>query len=145
MYSLVEWHKREIDNIRKEIDGVFNRFFNFFELGFASREEEPYFDLFDGRDQVVIRAKLPGLEAEDLDITIHDNVLTIKGEVEGKSADSQAGGFEENRLYRFARSLKLPCPIGSDRVEAIYKNGVLTIYLPKQRVKGRKHIIITVR
>ena len=138
MRSLVEWHMREIDNIRKEINGVFNRFCTFFELEVDSIEEEAHFDLFEGRDQLILKANLPGIEAEDLDITIHGNTLTIKWET-GKNS---SGGGQGHRL---ARSFKLPFPVDSDKVEAIYKNGILTIYMPKQRVKEIERFIISVR
>jgi HSP20 family protein len=140
MYSLVDWHKREIDNIRKEMDEALTRCFNIFGLVFTSREQKPYFDLFNERDQVVLRAHLPGAEAEDLDITIHGDVLTIKWETRRKPADA----FDETPPHRFARSIKLPCLIDSDRVEATCKNGELTIYMPKHRVRRGEHITITI-
>jgi HSP20 family protein len=146
MYSLVDWHKREIDNIRKDMDEALTRCFNVFGLVFTSRKQKPYFDLFNERDQVVLRAHLPGVEAEDLDITIHGDVLTIKWEIRKKPTDAcEMNAFDEPQPNRFARSIKLPCLIDSDRVEATCKNGELTIYMPKLRVRRGDHITIAIR
>jgi HSP20 family protein len=145
MYSLIDWHKREIDNIRKEMDEVFARCLNIFGLVFSPREEKPYFNLFNERDQLVLKAHLPGVEAEDLDITLHGDVLTVKWQTRRKSiAPYGVEVFDEPEPARFAKSIKLPSLIDFDRVEATCKNGELTIYMPKHRVRRREHITITI-
>jgi HSP20 family protein len=83
-------------------------------------------------DAYVVRAELPGVEQSDIDISLADNILTIKGEKKVASERSEDGAFMTERAYgQFMRSIRLPYGVDAGQVEAAYKNGVLSITVPK--------------
>lgn len=94
------------------------------------------------QDSFRVEAVVPGLKPEDLDITIQDNVLTIRGETrqEQQNGDKQANFHVLERRYgRFSRSVSLPTAVQPDRVQASLENGILHLEIPKaEQVKPRK-------
>ena len=94
----------------------------------------PAVDLEETKDAYIVKSDLPGLEKDKIDLTVKENVLTIEGmrEVTNKTGDPQSGYYAQERSYgSFARSLNLPGPVDEAKIAADYKNGVLTITLPK--------------
>jgi HSP20 family protein len=89
-------------------------------------------DMFETNDHLVVKASVPGVKPEELDVTVQGETLTIKGETK-EEQESQQGRyhFRERRQGAFARTLTLPIPIQSDKVQASFENGVLTLMLPK--------------
>jgi HSP20 family protein len=105
----------------------------------------PAVDAFENENDFVVKAELPGLKMEEIAVTVDDNVLVITGE---RKAESQA---EETVLHRnerfsgkFQRSVQLPKPVAADKVTAAYKDGVLTVTLPKTEEAKPKQIKINV-
>jgi len=94
------------------------------------------------QDEYIVEAVLPGLRPEDVDITIQDNVLTIRGETrkEQQSGSKQANFHVMERRYgRFSRSVSLPSVVKVDEVRATLENGILHLEIPKaEEVKPRK-------
>jgi HSP20 family protein len=89
-------------------------------------------ELSETDDAYKIMAELPGVEEKDVDITLSDEVLTIKGEKRTSQERGDNGAFVSERSYgTFMRSIRLPHGVEADKVEAAFKNGVLTITLPK--------------
>lgn len=89
-------------------------------------------DVSETADEFVVRASLPGVKPEDVDITIHGNTLTIRGET--KSVEERKGEHwhaRERRTGRFRRSVSLAAPVSADKAQAEYEHGVLTLTLPK--------------
>jgi HSP20 family protein len=83
-------------------------------------------------DAYVVMAELPGVEQGDIDISLADNILTIKGEKKVASERSDEGAFITERAYgQFMRSIRLPYGVDAGQVAAAYKNGVLSITVPK--------------
>lgn len=108
-------------------------------------EWRPSVDVAESDGSVVIKAELPGLEAKDIDIDVTGNVLTLKGE---KKMDEEKEG---ERIYRrerfhgtFQRAFRLPSGVKSDNVEAHFKNGVLTVTVPKSEPHRQKKIKIKI-
>ncbi|MFH0984076.1 MAG: Hsp20/alpha crystallin family protein [Candidatus Omnitrophota bacterium] len=94
----------------------------------------PAVDLEETKDAYIVKSDLPGLEKDKIDLTVRENVLTIEGvrEVTNKTEDQKSGYYAQERSYgSFARSLSLPGPVDETKIVADYKNGVLTITLPK--------------
>lgn len=147
MVTLVKWHKRELDNIRKEMDHVFNRCFQGLPgVGMRPGEWAPCLDLLESRDELVVRAELPGMEAEDLKIAVHGKVLTLRGHKPREECSGEESYHCMERAYgSFSRSINLPCMVDPDRVEAVFKNGVLTITLPKWKSTPQTQRTISVK
>ena len=84
-------------------------------------------------EEIVVSAELPGLEEEDFDISLEDDVLTVKGEKRSEHEEEREG-FQhvETVSGSFERRLRLPCEVDADKVKATYKNGVVTVVLPKR-------------
>ena len=90
-------------------------------------------DVVSEGEDVVVRASLPGLKAEDISVTLDDRLLTIQGETASDS-EVEKGDYllRERRAGRFSRSLRLPRSVDAGKVEPTYENGVLTISFPRQ-------------
>jgi len=89
-------------------------------------------DISESQDAFQVRASLPGIKPEDVEITVHGGTLTIRGE--SKAEEEKKGQhwhLRERRFGSFQRSVSLATPVDSDRAEARYENGVLTLTLPK--------------
>jgi HSP20 family protein len=108
--------------------------------GFTARGEwVPAVDIVEGERDVTIKAELPGIEAKDVTISVDNNVLTLKGE---RRAEKEVRKENYHRMERsfgaFSRSFALPATLDSDKVKADFRNGLLTITLPKKEAaKGR--------
>lgn len=113
------------------------------QLNEAARLWVPAIDLIEKKDSYVLRAELPGVERSNIGITLEKNVLTISGEkapiVEGH--DEEVRVFAAERVSGgFSRSLRMPDHIDSDRIEAEYRDGLLTITVPKAAVAQPRRI-----
>lgn len=97
-------------------------------------------DMYETNDHLVVKASVPGVKPENLDITVQGETLTIKGEIKEEQEDKQQGRyhFRERRYGAFTRALTLPFPIQNDKVTANFEDGVLTLTLPKaEQIKPR--------
>ncbi len=120
------------------LDSFFDRFESLFEdLTMPSLLEErdvwePAFDIIENEKEYVVTAELPGVDPEDIDITISGGILTIRGEKRREEEERGEGYyFLERRYGSFQRSFRLPEDIKEDEIEATYKNGVLKLVIPK--------------
>ena len=105
----------------------------------------PDIDVFEKEDKVIVRADLPEIEAEDVDVSIIENVLRIRGERKhGEEVKDESYFMTERRFGSFGRAIELPVPVRSEDIQATYKEGVLEIALPKAEVKKAKEIRIKV-
>jgi HSP20 family protein len=105
----------------------------------------PTIDLFEERDHLVLKAELPGMKKEDIDIQLHGDVLTLSGERKEEEKFEKADTYRAERfLGRFQRTLTLPVAVNADKVQASYKDGVLTVTLPKVEQAKPKQIELKV-
>jgi HSP20 family protein len=97
-------------------------------------------DVMETTDNYMVKASIPGLNLEEVEIIFDDNALTIKGELKAEMQEEGAKyHLRERRTGTFSRSIKFPVQIESDAIEANYDNGVLTLTLPKaEAVKPKK-------
>jgi len=102
-------------------------------------------DIVESEDEYLVKASVPGINPEDLEITFEDNRLTIKGEVKEESEVNEARyHLRERRFGSFSRSIKMPSGIDNDKIIANYEKGVLELHLPKvEEVKPKKIAIKT--
>jgi HSP20 family protein len=133
----------------RTLQNEMNRLFSDFRTDIAGQEDvtfgswNPKVDIFETKDGLVLEAELPGLKQEDFDLTIEDNVITLKGERRfEKKADSDNYHRVERAYGSFTRSFTLPQSISSDGAEAHFVNGILTVSLPKREETKAKKIEI---
>jgi len=103
----------------------------------------PAVDIFEQGDDLVIRAEIPGVDKEDIDIDVENNTLTIRGERKRDEAFKRDNAYRMERIYgSFARSFTLPRTVDASGITAGYKNGVLELMLPKAEEAKPKKIEI---
>ena len=100
-------------------------------------------DVIEQEDEFLVKASIPGINPDDLEITFTDNVLTIKGETKAEE-EVKEGNYHlrERRYGSFARSISLGSRITADKIQANYENGILTLHLPKAEEVKPKRIAI---
>ena len=104
----------------------------------------PALDLYQNNDNVVAVVELPGMRKEDIDISLHDGMLTIAGERQTSSSEGENAERTERFSGKFRRSITLPSRVDADKVNASYKDGVLTVTLPKAEEAKPKKVEVTI-
>ncbi len=143
MTSITQWDPfREMIGLRSELDRYFNEpFFNAPRLWDRDQKGTTLaLDVIEDEDAFVVKASVPGVASEEIDVTLTENVLTIKGETTAdREIDEQRYHVRERRWGSFYRSVTLPVTVEADKIEAHSENGVLTLRLPKaEAVKPKK-------
>jgi len=154
--SLTRWQRpelnvwspfRHLSMLRHEIDRLFDSPLN----ALTSNSQQflngwlPTVDLYEDRDHLVIKAELPGMKKEDIDISLHSDVLTLSGERKEEETFDKAETYRAERfLGRFQRTLTLPVAVDASKVQASYKDGILTVTLPKAEEAKPKQIQVKV-
>jgi HSP20 family protein len=155
MSSLVRWHRPEqsvwptfgnLTNLRDEIDRLFD--LPLAELTRTSRVLSgwtPALDVYEDKDHLYVRVEVPGMQKENIGLSLHDGSLSISGE---RKMEDQFKGAEvcreERFIGRFQRTVNLPVAVAADQVKAQYKDGILTVTLPKAEEAKPKHIDVKV-
>lgn len=145
--AVVKWTPfGDLTTFRREVDRLFERFFGELpHLDLSGVGWTPHLDLTETKDRLTVKVELPGLEAKDLDITISGNTLTLKGEKRQQREEQDEHHHLLERSYgAFARKVELPATVAAGKATAAFKNGVLTITLPKTEEAKRKAIPIEV-
>ncbi len=132
----------ELNRIRNEINRIFEDPFDllvpsttFFEGG------EPTLDVYEDKDKITVRAELPGMKKEDIDISLQGNTLTISGERKQQEERREGETYRSEIYYgRFQRSITLPAPVDANKIQATYKDGILNVTLPKSEEAKPKQI-----
>ena len=137
---------REFERVRRQMDRLWDSFLG---GGLARRGEEgewlPSLDVAETKNELVVKAEVPGMDAKDIDISLSDGMLTIKGEKKQEKEEKEADYHLVERSYgAFTRSIQLPSEVQSDKISASYKNGILKITLPKSEEAKKKEIKIKV-
>ncbi len=105
----------------------------------------PALDIYEQKDNVVVRAELPGMKKEDIDVSLHENTLSISGERKHEESHKDEAMYRSERFFgRFQRSVVLPTPVAVDKIKAQYKDGVLTVTLPKAEEAKPKQINVNI-
>ena len=137
---------REFERMRRDMDRLWD---SFFERGVRRTDEEgewlPSLDVAETKNDVVVKAEIPGMDPKDIDISLTDGLLTIKGEKKQEREEKEKDYHLVERSYgTFTRSIRLPKEVQRDKINASYKNGVLTVTLPKSEEAKRQEIKIKV-
>jgi HSP20 family protein len=137
---------RDFERMRRNMDRLWD---SFFERGVRGADEDgewlPYLDVAETKNEIVVKAEVPGMDAKDIDISLSDGLLTIKGEKKQEREEKEENYHLVERSYgAFTRSIRLPKEVQSDKISASYKNGVLKVTLPKSEEAKKKEIKIKV-
>ena len=133
-----------LSTLRDEV----NRLFDF---SWPSRDSglfsgwSPALDVHDDKDSLSVQVELPGVKKDEIDIALHDGVLTVSGERKIERERKEGETFRSERYFgKFQRSVTLPTAVDAGKVKASYKDGILTIDLPKAEEAKPKHIAVSV-
>ncbi len=154
--ALIKWRRREVwDPFRylSELQEDMNRLFDLSLARLPRQLEEvsnaewlPAVDVIDEKDKLRIKADLPGVDKDNVEINIEDGILTIRGERKEEKEEKDKNYYRRECFYgTFERSISLPAEVDIEKAEANYKDGVLEIILPKKEVSKPKQIKVKVK
>jgi HSP20 family protein len=133
--ALVPFDKRNRNGLARlhtEMDDLFDSFFRGLDRPFAGYKAWPAIDVAEEDEAILIRAEVPGCKADDIDISVHGNVLTISGEKKFEEEKKEKGYYHMESSYgSFRRELNLPAEVDAGKIDAVCKDGVLSLTLPK--------------
>src|SRR5688572_7211409 len=136
---------RQLSSLRDEIDRLFESPLAWFENGSQpfSSGWVPAIDVYEDKDHVFVRAEVPGMKKDEIEISLHEGVLTLSGERKLEKEYEQAQSHRVERFAgRFQRSITLPSPVDAAKVRATYKDGILAATLPKAEEAKPKQITV---
>lgn len=142
---------RELESLRREMDRIFDEVFGRFSSSGRESELEPIeefgrawtpaCDIYETDKEVVVKANLPGVSKDNVEVVVTEDAVTIKGEAKEESEVKEKNYYRKELSYgAFQRVIPLPVPVKSDEAKATFKDGILEIRAPKQEVspKGKK-------
>jgi len=138
---------RDFEKMRREMDHFWD---SFFDVESRRKGEDhgkwfPSLDVSETKNEIVVKAEVPGMDPKDIDISLSDGVLSIRGERKQEMEEKEENYHLVERSYgSFARSVGLPKEVKHDKISASYKNGVLRIVLPKSEEAKKKEVKIKV-
>jgi HSP20 family protein len=145
--TIVRWEPlRELNSLQSEMNRLFNTVFEgpSSTSGNVMRRWMPAMDLVESGDHFILRADLPGMSEEDVDIEFEDGTLTVSGERKAEHEEEKEGYHRVERSFgSFSRSLTLPQGIDADSVTAKFDRGVLEIRVPKPEQRKPRRITIS--
>jgi HSP20 family protein len=139
MSNLTRWEPmREMMSLREAMDRLFDDAFTR-PISVSGVSGMPAIDMYQTNDDVVVKATLPGLKAEDVDITVTGETLTLRGEFKQETEEKETNyHIREQRSGSFERSIMLPTDVEANKAKADFDNGILTITMPiAEAVKPR--------
>ena len=132
-------------NLREELNSLFELplWSTFGRPGQLFTGWSPALDLYQSSDNVIAVVELPGMRKEDIDISLHDGTLTISGERKRENSSNGEAERTERYIGRFRRSIALPTRVDANKVGATYRDGILTVTLPKAEEAKPKQIQVS--
>src|ERR671930_101570 len=133
---------RDLNTLQDGVNRLFSTNFSrsFADEGIARGAWTPNVDIYENKDEIILEAELPGMNREDFELTIENNVITLRGERRFEKKDETDNYHRVERSYgSFSRSFTLPPTVSGEGITAEYRNGVLRITLSKrEEVKARR-------
>ena len=148
MARLIIWKNQEMNRFRRDMDRLFERVWDDFGMRRMplSGREFPVIDFIESNDTLTITAEIPGMNPEDFNLFITDNLLTIEGEMKKEMTDEDDNYHRLERNYGFfSRTIELPCKVSIEDINATYKKGILSIVLPKCEPEACREIRIIIK
>ena len=148
MPELVIWKRQKISKLRKDMDRMLERMLG--EFGPASCPgtalKRPHFELLETGRDLILRAEIPDMNTDDIEIDITDNVLTIAGLIRQNSIRGNINNHRFERKYStFSKSISIPKRIITSRVRATYENGLLKVIMPKYSGEEKRGVRVRLR
>ena len=146
--ELMQWRPFEtLGSTRKDLDSLLSRFFRGTpSLGTFTEEWLPSMDISETKKNFIVKAELPGLDANDVNVSLSGDLLTIKGEKKREEEEKdEHHHYVERYSGSFQRSFQLPTSVQGDKVEATFDKGVLKVTIPKVEEAEKKDIEIKVK
>jgi HSP20 family protein len=154
--ALIRWQRpetarwdpfRQLSSLHNEIDRLFEAPFSALTAGLQPFTSgwSPALDLHEDKDNFTVRAELPGMKKEEIEISLHDGVLSISGERKEEKHEDFGVHRSERFVGRFQRTLALPSAVDADKVKATYTDGILTVTLPKSEAAKPRQIQVKTR
>jgi HSP20 family protein len=137
---------RDLRTLQEEVNRLFSTNLTraFPDEGIARGAWAPSVDIYENKDQIVLEAELPGMKQEDFDLSIENNVITLRGERRFEKTDETDNYHRVERSYgSFTRSFTLPQTVSAEGATAEYNNGVLRVTLPKREETKARRIQVT--
>jgi len=137
---------RDLRTLQEEVNRLFstNLSRSFGDEGIGRGAWAPSVDIYENKDQIVLEAELPGMKQEDFDLSIENNVITLRGERKFEKTDEADNYHRVERSYgAFTRSFTLPQTVSAEGATAEYNNGVLRVTLPKREETKSRRIQVT--
>jgi HSP20 family protein len=125
-------------SIMDEIDEIAREFSR--RIGFDGNTLIPHTDIYEEKDKLVVKTELPGVSEKDLEVTLEENMLTIKAEKKDEVAEDATHHAQERYYGKYVRSMSLPFHVNGDKVSATFENGILELRLPKAEELKAKRI-----
>jgi HSP20 family protein len=146
--AIVKWESfRDLLTTQREFNRLLREAFSpvFGETEVSTRSWAPPVDIYETEDAIVLKAELPGIDPKDVEIRVENNTLYLKGERKSEKEVKEQNYHRVERSYgSFARSFSLPSSIDAEKVKAEYKDGLLTLTMPKREEAKPKTIKIDV-
>lgn len=135
-----------LSNLRDELDSLFEVPFwsSFGDQSQLFSGWTPALDLYQSNDNVIAVVELPGMRKEDIEISLHEDMLTISGERKHETGPNDKTERTERYVGKFRRSISLPARVDASKVSATYKDGILTVTLPKAEEAKPRQIKVDV-
>ena len=125
-------HGNGLSRLHNEMDDLFDSFFRGLDKPFSGYKAWPAIDVAEEKDTIVVRAEVPGCKADDIEISVYGNKLTISGEKKLEEEKKEKNYYHVESTYgSFRRELTLPTDVDQEKINAECKNGILTVTLPK--------------
>ena len=124
--------RNSLARLHGEMDDLFDSFFRGLDRPFTGYKAWPAIDVAEEDDAIIVRAEVPGCKAEDIEISVYGNTLTISGEKKISEEKKEKGYYPVESAYgSFRRGLTLPTDVEQDKIDAECRDGVLSVTLPK--------------
>ena len=144
--QLIRYHDPEVTHwpprlasLREELDRLFDGSLSSFG-GWS-----PAMDVLQDKENVYVQAELPGMKKEQIDIRFQDGILTLCGERKAESSSGEGESFHSERFFgKFHRTISMPAKVNAEAISATYKDGILTVTLPKAAEAKARQIDVTV-
>jgi HSP20 family protein len=133
----------ELTGMQQEMNRLFDEFFGERRTEMGEGTWLPAVDVSETDGEMVVRAELPGMSKDNIELSLQDNVLTLKGEKKQEKKEDEENYHRVERNYgSFTRSFTLPATVDQNNIQAIFKDGILEIVLPKAEEAKQKKIAV---